>query len=973
MKDCLNLWSCWIFGVVFLSHFHCQGQSDLGISPSKAEIKGTPRILHYTRHDFNGDPQIWTMCQSNEGIMYFGNNDGTLVFDGARWHKVPLPNNSSVRSLLYSSEGLIYAGGFNEFGTIEKDQYGDYQYKSLVNLLRAEELNLENIWAIHEVQGYIVFRSFTKLVAIANNKALTIPTTSFYYSTVIDDELYLADGEGIKKLNMISLEFKTIVGRERLNTGSIASILPGPSDTELLILTKQGASYIHNKLTGSTHFLRSLFAENSVNQVLNAIKSSAGNYYLGTLSTQIMVLNNLGETVHLDEVFMNLQDNTVLNLFESNEGNIWALLNNGIDCINISSPVSVMFENASIFDVLIQGGKIYVATNQGLFVSNHIIKSPNFSSMKFHKIPSLEGQAWTLQNFQDKIICSHDRGVFILSDNKIDHLEGVSGVWKVIPVEDKPNHYLVCTYYGINLMRYTPGAGFEVLHRLEGFNESSRDIIASDEAGVFWVCHGYKGVFRIKIDKDYERVLSVEHYRENGLPSPYSINVFKWDGKIVFTTNQGLYTFNADNSRFTPHDFLNGLFGTDLNVRKLLEYGSKTWFVHDDEVGFFEEGPYPSLEKGMFLELKGTFNRGMECIVPVNDSNVLIGTNTGLYAYDLSFETTSDAYKTQITEVSYQHDANRVKCVLLTGHSPEPLANKTSNIRFEFSAPKLKDQTQVQYSYLLSGVDNFWSAWDKTSSKEYTAFRPGKYTFRVKARNMLGEVAPETSYSFQVLPVWYQTTEAYVLYSTFLLVGLFSSRKLVKKKIRNEKEKTRSEEQKKQQVLELEIEQMRLEREKERIEKDKEQLEEDVIYKSKELANYTMLLVKKRELLTNLREELKEFKPLAKNEKSRNLLRQLIRKIGIHLNDEEHIHVFETNFERVHHEFFNELKAQYPDLTTKELRLCALVKMNLTNKEIAPILNISIRGVETARYRLRKRLSINQNMVEFLEKLSSQL
>jgi DNA-binding CsgD family transcriptional regulator len=75
----------------------------------------------------------------------------------------------------------------------------------------------------------------------------------------------------------------------------------------------------------------------------------------------------------------------------------------------------------------------------------------------------------------------------------------------------------------------------------------------------------------------------------------------------------------------------------------------------------------------------------------------------------------------------------------------------------------------------------------------------------------------------------------------------------------------------------------------------------------------------------------------------------------------------------VHHEFFTELKAFFPDLTQKELRLCAFVRMNLTNKEIASILNISVRGVETARYRLRKRLSLNheEDMAEFLEKLYS--
>lgn len=933
---------------------------------SLSEIKGTPRIIHYSRKDFNGDPQIWAMTQDKQGIMYFGNNDGTLIFDGARWHKVVLPNNSSVRSMLCSSNGTVYAGGYNELGEIVRSENGQYHYKSLIGLLPENERNLENFWGIHEVQGYIVFRSFTKLVAINGNKALTIPTPHYFYSNTIRDQLYLADAEGIKTLDLATLEFTQVVKATDYAGETIASILEGTSANELLIFTKQGSSYRYQVSTGEVTSFKKHFAANSNNQVLNAIKSTGGNYFLGTLSSQIIVLSKSGDAVQVDEAFLKLQDNTVLNLFESNEGNIWALLNNGIDCINISSPVSVMFEDASVFDVLIHAGKIYAATNQGVLVSEKINQNPHFSSLAFTKVPGLEGQTWTLQNFQDKVICSHDRGVFILSGEEVTRIENLSGVWKVIPIEGMPYKYLACTYNGIAVLEFSNNT-FKVLNRIEGFNESSRDII-QDKDGIFWVCHGYKGVFRIRIDKQFERIVSLEHFRENGLPSPYSVNVFEWKNQVVFTTNNGLFTFNSTSGNFEPLPALNNILGTDRNIRKLLQYGRNTWFVQDDELGYFED-TNPELHKGLFLEIKGTFNRGMECILPVNETNVLVGTNTGLFAYDLSFDTRLDSGKTLINQVSYLQSGEKVYSSLITSGR---LPYEVTDIHFEFSSPRLKDQTRVQYSYFLEGLDDRWSDWTEAPQKDYAQLYPGRYTFRVKARSMLGELAPEARYSFIILPVWYLTNWAIALYLVVLVSALYASRKLVKRKIKKEKNKTRHEEEKKQRVLELEIERMKLEREKELISRDKEILEEDVIYKSKELANYTMLLVKKRELLTDLRDELKDLKELAKNEKSRNKLRELTRKIGIHLNDEEHIHVFEANFERVHHEFFAEMKAHFPDLTSKELRLCALVRMNLTNKEIAPILNISIRGVETARYRLRKRLSLghDENTVDFLEKLS---
>jgi hypothetical protein len=327
-----------------------------------------------------------------------------------------------------------------------------------------------------------------------------------------------------------------------------------------------------------------------------------------------------------------------------------------------------------------------------------------------------------------------------------------------------------------------------------------------------------------------------------------------------------------------------------------------------------------------------------------------------------------------INRVGYHHASTEIFCTLNTGpRAYQQLPYKTSGITFQFSAPGFQDRMNVQYSYLLESVDDKWSEWQEESFKEYSMLRPGKYVFRVKARSLLGESATETQYYLQILPLWYQTGWAYAMYGVVGLLIISGIVVLVKRKIRREREKTQAEEKEKRKVLELEIQRIKLEREKEEIKKDKDQLEEDVIHKSKELANYTMLLVKKRELLSDIHEELKEIKEAVRNDVSRQKLRDLLKKINFNLADEEHLQVFESNFERVHHEFFTELKTNFPDLTQKELRLCAFVRMNLTNKEIASILNISVRGVETARYRLRKRLSLNheEDMAGFLDKLSS--
>jgi AraC family chitin signaling transcriptional activator len=77
---------------------------------------------------------------------------------------------------------------------------------------------------------------------------------------------------------------------------------------------------------------------------------------------------------------------------------------------------------------------------------------------------------------------------------------------------------------------------------------------------------------------------------------------------------------------------------------------------------------------------------------------------------------------------------------------------------------------------------------------------------------------------------------------------------------------------------------------------------------------------------------------------------------------------FETNLNQIHNEFIINLSKKFPNLTSKDIKLCIYLKMNLSSKEIAPMMNISFRGVELHRYRLRKKLNLvqDENLSKFL-------
>ena len=145
-----------------------------------------------------------------------------------------------------------------------------------------------------------------------------------------------------------------------------------------------------------------------------------------------------------------------------------------------------------------------------------------------------------------------------------------------------------------------------------------------------------------------------------------------------------------------------------------------------------------------------------------------------------------------------------------------------------------------------------------------------------------------------------------------------------------------------------------------------EKLQNELTYKSKELANATMMVINHEELLNKLKSEIQENIRIGRITRSHGS--KLVKMIDSNLSGEDEWALFQENFDLIHENFFRKLTDQYPALTPSDLRLCALLRLNYSSKEIAKMLNLTLRGVEAARYRLRKKLNLNEeeNLASFI-------
>ena len=154
-----------------------------------------------------------------------------------------------------------------------------------------------------------------------------------------------------------------------------------------------------------------------------------------------------------------------------------------------------------------------------------------------------------------------------------------------------------------------------------------------------------------------------------------------------------------------------------------------------------------------------------------------------------------------------------------------------------------------------------------------------------------------------------------------------------------------------------------LENEQQMMKIKNEQLSNDVDSKNKELAVSTMSVIKKNELLTLIKEDLKKT-----TEDSNKNIKSVITTINKNISEEDTWNVFKEAFDSADNDFLKKVKQAHTTLTPNDLRLCAYLRLNLSSKEIAPLLNISVRSVEIKRYRLRKKMDLTheQGLVEYI-------
>ncbi len=906
-------------------------------------------IQNFNKQEYNAESQNWSITVNQEGYIYAANNAGLLEFDGIEWIFYPAPNGTVIRSVAVDSQGRVFTSGYREIGYWERDIFGNLNYQSLNQKAEALFSPNEEFWTTLITDNRVYFHSFSSIFIYDYDSFKVVrPDAMISSVSEIENQLYIH----ISQRGMYTLEdtvLTPILPFPQLMNAHVYFVTSN-NDGSLLIGTESSGLFIYkeNDLRPFLVEWKEYFSKYKINR---GAVSNNGNIIIGTLLGGVLIFDKKGNLLSHINNTNGLQNNTVLGIDCDAENNIWLSLDKGLDFLSFTKDSSYTFyqhdEVGAVYAATIHMGYLYLSTNQGVFYRKW--KNEN---ERFRIIQGTQGQAWSCDVYEDQLIVSHNAGCFRIKDNIAEEISAVPGGFNLI-MDPVNKDFLIQSTYSNIVFYENVYSNWQYSYQLPGFNDLIR-YIEFDHHNNLWATHMHRGIYKLHLNDSHDSIINSQYFGDSIFGQEFDIQVFTIENRIVFTTGRKIYTYNDLDNSIILFESLNDSLGKFAESHRVIAAPDHHyWFISKSGIALFRffNNCYEKIKEYPIELFKDHLIMGYENIYPINSKEAILCLDNG-YAilradepdlsglikdrklYVKNIETKGPAGKNEYLPI----DQNNIRVPF-----------KKRNLTMSFAFP-LYSGEELEFQSYIEGLDVQWSTPLDKPIFSFDRIPPGEYQIRVRAFNKWNMASINDQFTLHVASPWYLTKVSFLVYASvigFLLLGV---RYYFIRRIRNRERRIRDG------------------KEKELIKLRNEKLNAELSFRSQELANSTMSIIKKNEFLMNLKETVKRQKDDLGTRYPDKYFYQLTKKIDNNISSMDDWKVFEFHFEKAHEKFLQKLRQKYPDLNHGDLRLCAYLRMNLTSKEIAPLLRISVRGVENHRYKLRKKLNLkpDENLTDFI-------
>lgn len=922
-------------------------------------------IQNFTTTDYKAGIQNIDFAQNRDMTIFIANNLGVLSFNGHDWKTHAFKTGKKKRSLVFDDNAnRLYVGSQGEFGFFEQD----WNYVSLVTNIPDSSQDFDEVWDVFLLNSYVYFCTFQRIYVYDGEHISVIEhPDGLDRSFVANGKLFTQSQQG----QLLELKGEKLVPSHPQNHSN--QIITGviPRNDGYLLFYNSGEIEFSNSF-GVTAMYPDLMQALKGTYVNHVLQLSDARLAISTQTAGLFLYDLQNQNLENITIQDGLQSNACLRSFQDYAGNLWIGMQNGIALIDINSPMRLInqeigLQGAGYEAFEVEDGTYYTTSNGIYFLKK------GASQCTF--LEGTEGPSYGMQKITGKLYAGHHTGLFLLEGDRATRMANTDGLWQIKQLRSNPEYAIGGTYLGLYLFKVNEKLELQPVQKIEGFDESSR-FFEEDHRGRIWVGQFYKGLYQLDLSEELTKAKAQIASTLYKVPINEQIILSRIDNVLYFACSEGLFKLDQATEQIIEADMFAEEIG-DQPIYLLVQDNQKNIHIYaEDIVGFFKQistNNYAFVRSSLF-QLRYSFNNDLLNVSVNTNNGVWFNANEGFIYYNPDLENRvgiesplliGSVMSVAVDSILFERApfGERVKNI-----DKLVVSQREKVIQFDVEAFQFNQLNNLQLRYFLKGFDDDYGEWTTSTIKEYTNLKEGDYEFRVQSQSYLGQIITSDPLYLKVQPPFYRSFGAKVFYILLGIALLVFVSRLQKRRY---KHKARVIEKAKQQELakkqrELQYIEQQKEQELSRLEEAK--IKSELQHTNNLLAASTMNLVVKNEFIETIKEKLKEVNRMGNNRDTKQALEQIVKEIDITLRLQEDWEQFEHHFDQVHGDFLPRLREEFPDLTPNEQKLSVFLRLNLNTKEVANLMGISQRGVEVARYRLRKKLGLNkgENLAKFI-------
>lgn len=767
-----------ILRIVFLNLLIVIAASN--VAAQQSYLYGLPYLQVYNPKDYDGLGQNWDVLQGDDGLMYFANKTGVLTYDGKHWNTILLSNFNTVRSLAKDRNGRIYVGGIGDLGYLETDSLGTHKFTSLIEEIPEGYRNSNpDFYRTHVTDEgaffmtpYFVVRYFEGEIEVIDSD---VERGNFNRGYMVNNQVYyLLPVSGLYTYE--GGAFKLVKGGEqaRMPSSTTSGLIPWDNDQLLLIEYTGDALIFGNegavKARGPVFdnlkkLLRGVF-------VMDIEPIPGLGYAMNSANDGLIITDKKFNVIHHLRKSDGLSDNAIRKGFVDNTGNYWAATNKGLTYLMLNTPFTKADEktgiDAGLLSAILKNDTLFVGTTWGVKYSE---------GNAFKQIEPTQSETWDLDIIDGELYASIGNGLVKVSMNRQNAKVISAEPWGLAPLNTRPGKYIL---HGFNNHLFLLGLknGKLLPEAQIGGYWGNVPVLAEDNTGHIWMGDGIDTLRRVKLNSALDSIVEMRTFGpENGLPRMDANQVVVFPeakNGILFVGADDYFEYHAEKDTFMLFEPFKDLVGGDkYRILEQTPNGDVYTITAGRKVRYTKNNDQYSLDTTSFAKID---DFQTQKIYPLPDNTVLFVGPEGLIQYHPNWVPKEiKPFKTVISQVKAADQ------ILFGGitfaqaflNNGSGLDYKDNSLSFGFSALSFEESEKNLFKYQLEGYEENWSEWATETYKEYTNLPEGRYTFKVRSKNIYGQEGEAARFEFRIYAPWYRSTLAFGGYGLLIVMAIW--------------------------------------------------------------------------------------------------------------------------------------------------------------------------------------------------------